>query len=309
MARAREARGWRFLIDFEEHAERLLGRCRFPPAETPVTCAVSGGADSTALLILAVASGCSVTAVHVDHGLRAGSAAEADVVAQAAERFGAGFVAVRAEVEFGPNLEARARAARAAVLPTDVLTGHTADDQAETLLLNLVRGSGVDGLSGIGRQAQRPLLNLRRAETAALCAAAGLEVVVDPTNTDPRFTRNRMRHEVLPLLAQVAQRDPVPLLCRLADLAGDEGALLDELARQVDPTDCDSLARAPAPLARRALRSWLRSEFAGYAPDAAAVERALAVARGEAVGADVVSGVSVRRTRGRLRIERAAGDR
>lgn len=270
---------------------------------------MSGGADSTALLILAVAAGCEVTAVHVDHGLRAGSAAEADVVARTAARFGAQFVAARAVVDAGPNLEARARAARAAALPPGALTGHTADDHAETVLLNLLRGSGLDGLRGVGRQDQRPLLQLRRAETVALCAAAGVEVVDDPTNSDPAFTRNRVRHEVIPLLADVVRRDPVPLLCRLADLAGDESALLDDLAQHIDPTDCDVLVRAPAPLARRALRSWLRHEFAGYAPDAAAVERALAVARGEAVGADIVSGVSVRRTAGRLRIERAAGDR
>jgi len=274
-----------------------------------VTCAVSGGADSTALLILAVAAGCVVTAVHVDHGLRAGSAAEADVVARTATRFGAQFRAERAFIGAGPNLEARARAARAAVLPSDAFTGHTADDHAETVLLNLLRGSGLDGVRGVGRAERRPLLRLRRAETVALCAAADAEVVVDPTNADPAFTRNRVRHEVLPLLAEVMRRDPVPMLCRFADLAGDESALLDELALEVEPTDCAALARVPAPLARRALRSWMRSEFDGYAPDAAAIERALAVARGEAVGADIASGVSVRRTAGRLRIERAAGDR
>src|SRR5688572_2097535 len=95
----------------------LLPRCRFPTAGTVVTCAVSGGADSLALLVLATAAGLDVTAVHVDHGLRPGSAGEADVVAAAAERFGAAFRAERVVVELGPNLEARARAARYAVLP------------------------------------------------------------------------------------------------------------------------------------------------------------------------------------------------
>src|SRR5205085_1693216 len=114
----------------------LLDRCWFPPAGSEVTCAVSGGPDSLALLVLAVHAGCSVTAVHVDHGLRAGSDAEADVVAAAAHRFGARFRAERVAVGAGPNLEARARAARYRMLPSDVLTGHTADDQAETVLLN-----------------------------------------------------------------------------------------------------------------------------------------------------------------------------
>ena len=281
----------------------LLARCRFPAAGTAVTYAVSGGTDSTALLILAVESGCEVTAVHVDHGLRPGSAAEAGIVAATARRYGAAFQAERVLVDPGANLEARPHAARAAALPLDALTGHTADDQAETVLLNVLRGSGLDGLRGVGRTERRPLLDLRRSETVALCAAERVETVDDPSNVDPAFTRNRVRHEVLPLLAEVARRDPVPMLCRLADLATDESALLDELAAHVDPTDCDALRRAPIPLARRALRGWLRGELDGYAPDAAAIERVLAVARGEIVGTDVVAGLAVRRTEGRLRVE------
>src|SRR5205085_8899120 len=130
-------------LGVESLTAALLGRCVFPGAGTVVTCAVSGGADSLALLVLAVGAGCEVTAVHVDHGLREGSAAEADLVRAAAARFGAGFVAERVMVAPGANLEARARAARYGVLPADVLTGHTADDQAETVLLNLLRGAGL----------------------------------------------------------------------------------------------------------------------------------------------------------------------
>ena len=95
----------------------LLARCSFPPAGAVATCAVSGGADSLSLLVLAVAAGCEVTAVHVDHGLRDGSAAEAGVVADLAARVGAGFRSERVSVAPGPNLEARARAARYGVLP------------------------------------------------------------------------------------------------------------------------------------------------------------------------------------------------
>ncbi|MBV8985888.1 MAG: tRNA lysidine(34) synthetase TilS [Acidimicrobiia bacterium] len=280
-------------------SDLLLPRTTFPPAGTDVTCAVSGGADSLALLVLACAAGCRVTAVHVDHGLRPESAHEAHAVRAAAARFGAGFVAERAPVEPGPNLEARARAARFAVLPPDVLTGHTADDQAETVLLNLLRGAGLDGLGGMG-PGRHPIIGLRRAETWALCDELGLEPARDPSNDDPAFRRNRVRHELLPLLDDVAQRDVAALLARQADLLREEAAFLDALAESIDPTDAKALAAAPAPLARRAVREWLRGD---HPPAAAAVERVLAVARGDAVATEVGDGRRVARTGQRLRLE------
>jgi tRNA(Ile)-lysidine synthase len=260
---------------------------------------VSGGADSLALLVLACAAGCRVTAVHVDHSLRRESAAEADVVAAAAARFGAAFLPERAPVEPGPNLEARAREARFAVLPADVLTGHTADDQAETVLLNLLRGAGLDGLGGMW-PGRHPIIGLRRAETRALCDELGLVPVRDISNDDPAFRRNRVRHELLPLLDQVAQRDVAALLARQADVLREDAALLDALAEAIDPTDARALAAAPAPLARRAVRAWLREE---YPPPAAAVERVLAVARGEAKATDIGGGRRVARTGQRLRLQ------
>lgn len=265
-----------------------------------MACAVSGGADSLALLALAAAAGCRPTAVHVDHGLRPGSGAEADVVRAAADRFGAAFVAVAAPVEPGPNVEARARAARMAALPPGALTGHTADDQAETVLLNLLRGAGLDGLAGMAPE-RHPILGLRRAETAALCAALGLQPVVDPSNADPAIRRNRVRAEVLPLLDGVAGRDVVPLLARTARLLRDDAAWLAAQAAAVDPTDAAALAAAPPPLARAALRAWLREPGGErHPPDAATVERVLAVARGDARAAEVGAGRRVARTRGRL---------
>ncbi|MGH9120127.1 MAG: tRNA lysidine(34) synthetase TilS [Acidimicrobiales bacterium] len=284
----------------------LLGRCHFPPARSPVTCAVSGGRDSLALLVLATAAGCDVTAVHVDHGLRPESADEAKVVAEAAARFGARFETMPISVLPGPNLEARARMARYGALPPGVLTGHTADDQAETVLLNLMRGAGIDGLSGMGRRAGapvRPLIGLRRAETGALCDALGLTPVDDPSNLDPALRRNRVRHEVVPLLSDVAQRDVAPVLARQADLMAADAALLDDLAAGLDPTDARALAAAPEPLARRAIRAWLRTGDDRHPPDAATVARVLAVARGERAATEVAGGRRVARSEGRLRVE------
>ncbi len=282
----------------------VLERCQFPPKGTPVTVAVSGGADSLALLVLAVRAGCTVMAVHVDHGLRPGSATEADVVAHAAARFDARFRAESVTVAPGPNVEARARAARYGVLPSDVLTGHTADDRAETILLNLLRGAGLYGLSALRPGPRHPLVQLRRADTEAVCAEAGLEPVRDPSNHDPALRRNRVRHELVPLLADIAQRDAVPVLCRQGDLLGDDADLLASLASALDPTDAAALVAAPLPLARRAIRRWLRSAAAdGQPPDAATVERVVRVARQEAVAAEVGAGRRVARTGGRLRLE------
>ena len=283
----------------------LLRRCTFPPAGTVVDCAVSGGADSLALLVLAVAAGCEVTAHHVDHGLRAGSAAEAERVRAAAERVGAGFRAHRVEVEPGPNLEARARAARYGVLPEGVLTGHTADDQAETVLLNLLRGAGIDGLAGMAPD-RRPLLQLRRAETVALCAELELDPVHDPSNDNPEHRRNRVRHELLPLLNDIAQRDVVPVLARQADLMRDDAEFID-LHIGANPDQVMHFEDLPVAVARRSVRRWLRLNGPGgpeqHPPDFATVERVLAVARGEAVACEVGGGWQVRRSKRHIRLQ------
>ena len=195
----------------------------------------------------------------------------------------------------GPNLEARARAARFAVLPDEVATGHTMDDQAETILVNLLRGAGADGLAGMAPGTRHPILGLRRHETHALCAAAGLEPVCDESNDDPAFVRNRIRHELLPLCAEVAGRDPVPLLARQAGVLRDEVATARRVggraAARPRPTP-GRVAAAPRPVgARRAVRRWLRDAGdAGHPPSLAEVDRTLAVAAGLAVGTELTGG-------------------
>ena len=213
------------------------------------------------------------------------------------EHLGASFRALTVHLPEGPNLEARARAARYTALPPGVLTGHTAEDQAETVLLNLLRGAGASGMAAMRPGPQRPLLGLRRHETVGLCEQMGLDLVHDPSNNDPRHLRNRVRHELLPLMDTLARRDLVPVLTRQAGVARDEADLLDELAAAIDPTDARVLAASPPALARRAVRLWLSGE---HPPDLATVERVLAVARGDAVGTDIGGGFRVTRHRQKL---------
>ena len=277
----------------------LLSRCTFPEPTSQVALAVSGGADSMALLLLAYAHGLDVTIHHVDHQLRPQSHRDIDVIAPVAEKLGVELFVHVVNVDPGANLEARARDARYDVLPSNVMTGHTADDQAETVLINLLRGAGTRGLSAMRPGHRRPLLALRRTETRSLCAALEIEPVDDETNSDPKYLRNRVRGELVPLMNDLSQRDIVPLLVRSADMLRDEHDFLEELAATLDPTDARALAQAPLPLARRAVRAWLSHP---YPPDVATVERVLAVARGDVLACDVGGGREVRRSKQRLHL-------
>lgn len=265
-----------------------------------MVCALSGGPDSSALVALAVAADLEVTAVHVHHGLRPSADDDALAAQRIAEVLGAGFRCEHAELADGSNLEARARTARLELLGVDALTGHTADDQAETLLLALLRGSGATGLASITPGPGHPILALRRQETHALCTQLELQPAIDPTNADPRFRRNRVRAELIPLLNTIADRDMAPLLARTADHLRDDDAFLQELAASIDPTNAQALSAAPLPLAQRAIRSWLTRD--GYPPDTAAVQRVLAVARGEHEACEVAGVGRVSRSRQQLSV-------
>jgi tRNA(Ile)-lysidine synthase len=289
--------------------------CHLDGVEAPVVAACSGGADSLALLALAVDAGLGPIAVHVDHGLRAGSDREVTLVAGAAAHLGACFHAEQIAVATGPNLEARAREARYAALERArvalgagaVLVGHTADDQAETVLLNVLRGSATAGLGGMpGRRDRivRPLLALRRADTAEICASLGLAPFEDPMNVDRAFLRVRLRRELIPALERAAGRDLVAILARQADVLRAESDFLDDLARAAWPpgdgtAPAAPLAAMPAVLARRAVRCWLGPP----PPSLDEVERVLAVAGGDARATELAGGRRVRRSRGRLALE------
>jgi tRNA(Ile)-lysidine synthase len=296
----------------EELARRLVG---LATTDRPAVVGCSGGPDSLALLHVAHHQALDPVVVHVDHGLRPGSDADTETVADQAGRLGVPFVAETVRVPAGANLEARARDARYAALErvrrqrgaAVTLVGHTADDQAETVLLNLLRGSAAAGLGAMPARRGvlvRPLLGVRRADTEAVCAALGLVPVRDPTNDDRAVRRNWIRHEVLPLLSDGARRDLVPVLARQAEVLRAESEYLDELADAAWPADgsvaAAALGRLPRVLARRAVRRWLGPP----PPSLAEVERVLAVAAGECRATEVAGGRRVERRQGQLCVDR-----
>jgi tRNA(Ile)-lysidine synthase len=312
-----------------DRAARALAAAGVPAAGDGLAAAVSGGADSLALLhamrTLAGPRGWRLAVVTVDHGLRSGSAADAAFVVDHAKALGlearlATLTPGDLEHHRHAGQEGAARTARYQALWRAagelgcgwLATGHTLDDQAETVLLQLLRGAGPDGLAGMtvrSGRLLRPLLGVRRAETRDCCAAIGVDWREDPTNQDPGPLRNRVRQRLLPLLEELRPGAAVTL-ARAAALAADERDWLDPLVAaalattQVRATgpgavalDAGALAELPVALARRVVRAAARQ--AGAAPpDAEATDRVLALAAG--------SGAQTAWSGGRARREAAA---
>jgi tRNA(Ile)-lysidine synthase len=202
----------------------------------------SGGPDSTALLDAlrhaAVPRGWTLAVAHVDHGIRPGSELDARHVAALAARFDLGFASASVRVEAGPSLQERARDARRAALRSIaveqacevIALGHTADDQAETVLMRALSGGDPMSLGAMRERSEdiaRPLLRVWRRDTVAYCEALGLAVLTDPSNRDRRFLRARVRHDLLPALEQVfpgARRRLVTLAWRQQQLVEAAGA-------------------------------------------------------------------------------------
>jgi tRNA(Ile)-lysidine synthase len=218
------------------------------PNGSLVLVACSGGADSLALAhaaaFEALKAGLRGGAVVVDHGLQEGSAERSAAVAKSLAGLGLDPVEV-ATVAVGDvgGPEAAARDARYAALDeaakrlgaAAVLLGHTRDDQAETVLLGLARGSGARSLAGMADVSgvyRRPLLELDRTVTKTACAAAGLEVWDDPHNVDPRYARVRVRHDALPALEAALGPGVAGALSRTARLLRDDADALDEWAEE-----------------------------------------------------------------------------
>jgi len=290
-----------------------------PPSAT-VVLAVSGGPDSVALAHLVCAArpdlGCLV--VHVRHGLRE-DATDAAAARACAAALPSAYreIAVRVAAT-GQGPEAAARSARYDALLTAareagavaVLVGHTVDDQAETVLLNIARGAGLPGLAGMAASRRlaedvlllRPLLALRRADVRAVAVATGLPLAHDPTNDDPGQRRARARHGLLPALSGLtgSGTDPAVALARLADQARDDAEALDELAavqaeRLVGswgPLRCVALSplgALPSAVAGRVVRRMVLA-VGGQAPASDAVRRILQLGPGQAL--DLPGGVA-----------------
>ena len=210
--------------------------------------------------------------VVVDHALQDGSAQiAADTVNKLKQMGFTEVVSARANVEVSDGLEASARRARYQIFnqfidaykPKYFMLAHTLNDQAETVLLGLARGSGARSLSGMAVENNifvRPLLKITRAQTVAACVEAGIEIWIDPHNSDERFARVRVRQNLLPIFEEKLGPGVTEALARTADLLSDDADALDDFANQffaqVDPTSIEiaDLARLPKAIRTRVLR-------------------------------------------------------
>lgn len=285
--------------------------------------AVSGGADSLALAAAAAhvagRSGLTVHGLVVDHQLQAESATVAEDAAKQLD--GLGFDEVRVLTvsvggRGGPEAAARAaryEALRTALPDTLILLGHTRDDQAETVLLGLGRGSGprsIAGMRPLDPPWGRPFLSVPRATTVAACAELGLTPWEDPHNADPAYTRVRLRREVLPLLEDVLQGGVAPALARTAAQLRDDAEALDTLASRLlgvalveGGLDVAALVSEPPALRRRVLRRWLLGTGVTELTDAhlRAADALIGEWRGQG-GVWLPGGLVVGRAHGRLRV-------
>ena len=262
------------------------------PEDSTVIVALSGGPDSLALAAAtafeAPKRGITGVAVTVDHGLQKGSADVAAAAARAAEGFGLVARVTRVDVREGGGPEAAARDARYEALDAvarevgavAILVGHTLDDQAETVLLGLARGSGASSLQGMapvtergdGCRILRPLLEVRRETTRAACAAQDLEPWLDPHNADPRYTRVRVRETVLPTLERELGPGVAEALARTAAQLREDAEAFAEMINEIIEDVVEhaeagislsvgALAANPAALRHRLIRHVVVAEF------------------------------------------------
>lgn len=278
------------------------------PFEGPAVIGLSGGPDSLALVAAAAAEGKDVRAVVVDHQLQPGSGEVAARAAEQARAFGVEAEVVAVDVAAG-NVEAAARRARYAALfarGREVWVAHTADDQAETLLLGALRGNPAGMATAEEREEGRlvrPFLQLRRADTVGACAELSLKAWHDPMNDDPAFRRVALRTHVIPALSELLGGDAVPPLAATADRIAQARAVLD--APLGPPTTrCDQLAGEDVVTRRRRLAKWLLAEGVPLQSDQLDAIDAL-VTRWRGQGPVHVAGGEVARVDGRLVLRRS----
>jgi tRNA(Ile)-lysidine synthase len=274
----------------------LLGRfraalCKLDSADDRLLCAVSGGPDSLALLVLTqqVLPGRLVAAT-VDHQLRTESADEAQIVTEICRNLGIPHFILTPDEKISGNLQSSARAARYALLERaadaqncqHIATAHHANDQLETLLMRLARGSGVDGLSGIrarNGRVVRPLLEFTKAELINICASAGIEWVNDPSNANIDFDRVAMRNWLVSTQHPFQASRALRTASALADASDALVWMTDTLAAQRIAQENDVIicnaSGLPSELKRRLLIRCLSTMDVNLSPRGDAIDRLL----------------------------------
>jgi tRNA(Ile)-lysidine synthase len=303
----------------------------FQPDGTVVV-AVSGGADSICLLHSLVRLRrllrLDIVCFHFDHQLRSDSARDAAYVRRQARQLGVQFVVRTAESKprRGDSVEAWARGARYDALVSvaeefgaEAAVAHTADDQAETVLLALLRGGGLEAVAAmrpVSRPIVRPLLEVTRAETTAFCSSLRLRPRQDPMNDDPRFMRAALRRRGIPALEKAVGRGIRDSLVRSASLLRADADFLEELTKAAEAEVIDTrgevallradvLARLPAPVGSRVVKLALFGQ--GMVPEAPHVEAVLALASARpGASVNLPGALNAKRERGYVRLSRSS---
>lgn len=274
----------------------------------PLEVALSGGADSATLAYLALEAGVGVRALHIDHSLPA-SSSMAGAAQAVADRLGIELVTAQVVVGEGASLEEQAREARyEAFVARDgpIVTGHTRDDSVETMLINLIRGTGPSGLTGIPRfrppHIYRPMLEVTRSETREIATLAGLAFVDDPMNEDMSLTRNKVRRSLLPLMRELNPRVDAALARTAATLERDREYLEEQAGEHFGQAlPVSAVTTLPRALADRVLHRAL--EESGVGPTADRIQRMWSVASGESDRQELAGGHDVVRRGALLVIE------
>lgn len=280
-------------IDYDE-MNKIAEKAVLP--EGHLNLAVSGGADSVALMCIVYHLGRTASVHHVNHGIRDASNDEAKIVQELAENFQFDFFLYETTIGF-QNMEENARQARQDFLPEDVLTAHSFEDKVETVIMNFMRGATSKGFSPM---TDKPLINITANELDSIVVYYDVSPCVDSTNFTQEHVRNRVRHELIPLMTDISGTNIAKPIIRNSQIALEESEYLDQIASKIDITQCKTAKTENIVILRRATRMWIEENIS-HKYSEVNITNLVSVVQGETLGTQI-AGKTIRRQNNQLHI-------